>query len=195
MFIFALVSGSTIKKLFTSPLMSKRLPPLKVKGFFIMKTGRERHKLINHILYRKWATMKSKCNDPNNTSYKYYGGRGIRVCEEWENDFISFYNWSINNGWIDGLTIDRINNNGNYEPSNCRFATMKMQLNNTRRSLYIIYKNRTYPAYILFEKLGLPNKYHSELISKIKKNSDKNPIEIIDKFIHRYRPLFGVDNL
>ena len=84
-----------------------------------------------------YHSMIRRCYDKNSTKYKYWGGRGIIVCDDWKKDFISFYNWAINNGfdvekpWYN-CTIDRINNNGNYEPNNCRFATAKQQRNNQR---------------------------------------------------------------
>lgn len=86
-----------------------------------------------HKLYRIYWRMKSSCYNINNRSYKYYGGRGITVCNEWLNSYESFYNWSISNGYREGLTIDRIDNNGNYEATNCRWVDMKVQNNNKRQ--------------------------------------------------------------
>ena len=100
------------------------------------KTGKER---ISKI----WSDMRYRCNNKNCNIYKNYGGRGIKVCEEW-NVFENFYNWSIENGYSDNLSIDRIDVNGDYEPSNCRWATYTQQLNNTRRSTYITYKGETH---------------------------------------------------
>lgn len=95
-------------------------------------------------LYDKFISMKRRCYDAKRKDYQYYGARGIQVCDEWLNDFQAFYDWAINNGYRDGLTIDRINNDGNYEPSNCRWATMEQQNNNTRLTKHIKYSNYNY---------------------------------------------------
>lgn len=84
----------------------------------------------NTKLYRRWVSMKRRCSDPKHRAYHRYGGRGIRVCEEWRNDYHAFKVWSVQHGFRDGLEIDRINNDGNYEPSNCRYVTKQENLKN-----------------------------------------------------------------
>lgn len=96
-----------------------------------------KHGKSSHKLYRVWASMKGRCLDKGDSSYSNYGGRGISICHDWMNDFNIFYNWAISNGYRDGLSIDRINNDGNYEPSNCRWATAKTQCRNTRKSINV----------------------------------------------------------
>lgn len=81
-------------------------------------------------LYSIWQGMKARCNRRSHTWYKRYGGRGISICDEWVDDFQAFYNWAMANGYRDDLSIDRINNDGNYEPSNCKWSTEKEQKNN-----------------------------------------------------------------
>ncbi len=81
-------------------------------------------------LHSVWAGMKSRCNSPNDTAFKYYGGKGIQVCEQWK-EYPRFKSWAMNNGYKDTLTIDRISSEGDYTPSNCRFIT---QGENTRRA-------------------------------------------------------------
>lgn len=79
-----------------------------------------------------WARMVERCFDPKSISWKHYGARGISVCEEWKSSFAIFREWAITNGWEKRKQIDRINPNGNYEPSNCRFVTNKENSNNKR---------------------------------------------------------------
>lgn len=88
-------------------------------------------------IYRTRRGMIDRCSNEKSKGYKRYGGRGIKVCEEWlgENGFENFYNWAIENGYTDNLTIDRINNDGDYEPSNCRWITTKEQNRNTSKNL------------------------------------------------------------
>lgn len=101
-----------------------------------------KHQMMNTRLYRIWQNMKRRCDTPSTDSYKNYGARGIKVCEEWldkEKGFLNFYNWAISNGYKENLTIDRINVNGNYEPSNCRWVSNKEQANNKRNNHFIEY--------------------------------------------------------
>lgn len=87
-------------------------------------------------IYGVWNEMCRRCNAPTCTSYNRYGARGITVCDDWLS-YDNFYEWAMANGYKEGLTIDRVNNNGNYEPSNCRWVTQAEQNRNTRRNVYI----------------------------------------------------------
>lgn len=106
------------------------------------------HGLADTRIYIVWRGIKTRCNCPSDTNYKRYGARGIKMCNEWENSFISFYNWAIANGYDTNAkrgecTLDRIDINGNYCPENCRWITNKEQAKNKRTNRYITYKNQT----------------------------------------------------
>jgi hypothetical protein len=107
------------------------------------KKGAEslKHGLINSRLYRIWAHMKERCHNPMCADYKNYGGRGIMVCNEWE-EFTPFYKWAMANGYKDNLTLERIEINGNYEPENCKWIPKAEQANNKRNNRLISYKGQ-----------------------------------------------------
>ena len=94
-------------------------------------------------LYHIWQGMKQRCFWPKSPIYKYYGGRGITVCDEWKNDFLSFAEWSKISGYSDSLTLDRIDTDGNYEPNNCRWSTYKEQERNKRNNRLIEFRGET----------------------------------------------------
>ena len=97
-----------------------------------------KHHSYRTRLYKIWEHMKYRCNNPNCSSYADYGGRGIKVCDEWQ-DYIPFSEWALASGYEDSLTIDRVDVDGNYEPSNCRWATRKEQQNNLRCTIFVEY--------------------------------------------------------
>lgn len=106
-------------------------------------------------LYEIWRCAKQRCYNKNDNSYKNYGSRGIKVCSEWKNDFVKFKDWALKNGYKDNLTIDRINNDGNYEPGNCKFSIMKEQQRNKRSNRLITYGEETHCLTEWAEILGM----------------------------------------
>ena len=117
----------------------------------------EKHGLYYHLLHGVWHGMKQRCYYKKNKYYEDYGGRGICVCDEWRNNFKKFYDWATKSGWKKGLYIDRINNNGNYEPENCRFVTPSESNKNRRpysnSGVKYVYFNKVHKLYQVLKNI------------------------------------------
>lgn len=118
-------------------MTSKHAAQLKV-----VHANNKRHGLTGTPLYFVWAKLFQRCYNKKNKYYKLYGGRGITVCDEWK-DFSVFNQWAINNGYKPGLTIDREDNDGIYEPGNCRWVTQKVQCNNLRKNIVFVFNGES----------------------------------------------------
>lgn len=123
-----------------------------------MKTVKKNHGLRKTRIYNIWSNMKDRCYNINNPNYKNYGGRGISVYRDWFLHFKSFYDWSVDNGYMDGLTIERINNDSGYCPNNCKWASRKEQSRNRRTNRFIEYNNEKMTVVEWAEKTGI-NEY------------------------------------
>lgn len=135
---WALTNGYTKGK--TIELIDKDASFSPKNCFFSTKF--QHHGMSQSRLYIEWKNMLLRCNTPSHKSYKDYGGRGISVCSQWH-EFPNFKDWALANGYNDDLSIDRIDVNGNYEPSNCRFTDMVTQCNNRRNNQYYTYKGES----------------------------------------------------
>lgn len=120
----------------------------------------DNHSILHKRIYQVWASMKDRCSNPNSQNYKWYGGKGIIVCEEWKNSFESFYKWALENGYKEdakrgAYTLDRIDTNGNYEPSNCRFVNTKIQSRNKSTTFYLTHNGVTKSLADWSEEVGI----------------------------------------
>lgn len=120
-----------------------------------LKERRLKHGMSETKLNGIYSSMKRRCYNKNDKNYNDYGNRGITVCDEWKNNSKAFYNWALSNGYQEGLTIDRIDNNGNYEPSNCKWATMKEQSRHRRNSRLVEYNGKAQCISAWAEELGV----------------------------------------
>lgn len=126
----------------------------------------QKHGHSNSRLHRIWTNMKSRCTNENATGFHKWGGKGIAVCDEWSNDFQSFYNWSMVNGYTEKLTIDRIDGSKDYSPENCRWVTYKEQANNISINHQYTFKGETLNSTEMAEKYGLKRTTFEERLKR-----------------------------
>lgn len=140
-------------------------------GCLKVESGKDRrdHGLSQTPLYYVWSSMKSRCNNINNKRYKNYGARGIKVCHEWNDDFYSFYKWAIENGYKNGVSIDRIDVNDNYAPDNCRWIKLKEQNRNKTNNRIVKYKGKERLLVDLAKQFNISSSY---LAYHLEKNED-----------------------
>nr|DAV90524.1 MAG TPA: PVL ORF-50-like family [Caudoviricetes sp.] len=139
------------------------------------------HNMSNTRIYRIWNDVKARCYYVGNDNYKYYGKRGITMCEEWKDSFENFYNWAINAGYNDDLTLDRIDTNGGYYPSNCRWITLTEQCRNRRNNVKYKYNGEEKTLKEWEEIYGVPsatswariNKYGWDVAKAITYNEEE----------------------
>lgn len=139
-------------------------------GCAAIETARKNHTthgMGKTRLYRIWSNIKSRCENPGSSVYERYGGRGITVCDEWRDSFQSFKDWAEENGYKDNLTIDRIDNNGEYSPENCRWATPKEQGNNKRNNHLIEINGETKTLSQWCDLYGLSSDLVKQRINKL----------------------------
>ena len=124
-------------------------------------------------LYRIWKDMRRRTTNPHRHNYMRYGGRGIRVCQEWTDSYESFKSWALSHGYDDGLSIERIDNDGDYCPENCRWATKKEQSNNRSTSVHYTHKGKTAPVTEWAEITGVP---YTTILNRMKRGVDDDHI-------------------
>ena len=129
--------GNITKPIMGGDLRSGKVQSCKCMHNELLSQKRKTHGETKTRLHRIWQNMKRRCDTPSVPCYDVYGGRGIKVCDEWLHDYPAFRDWALANGYADNLSIDRIDPNGNYCPENCQWATMKEQSNNLRKNVLI----------------------------------------------------------
>ena len=121
----------------------------------ILSKRNRTHGMRHHTLYSVWTNMITRCCNTNAVNFRNYGGRGIGICVEWKKSFAHFSDWALSHGWKEGLQIDRINNNGHYEPQNCRFVTNSVNGRNRRNNRLLTFDGVTLCAADWADRIGV----------------------------------------
>lgn len=124
----------------------------------VLSSRQKTHGDSNKHLYWAWKSIKARCYNKNTRYYNYYGGRGIQMCDEWKNSYEAFRDWAYTSGYTQGLSIDRIDNDDNYSPANCRWVTRDVQANNKRNNIMVEHEGITHNVTEWCNLLGLKAK-------------------------------------
>ena len=146
-------------------------------------------------IYSTYDSMRKRCYNEKHDNYKRYGGRGIIICDEWLNDFMKFYNWAIENDYKEGLTIERIDYDGNYEPNNCKWATWEEQSYNKSNTLYIEVDSEMKTTKQWSDETGIPQYIIYQRYARYRKK-DKKELELLtkEKFFKPVRKIHKKEN-
>ncbi|WP_445486433.1 hypothetical protein [Niallia sp. 03133] len=120
--------------------------------------GLYKHGLSKTRIHALWRKVRDRCNNPNASNYQNYGGRAISICDEWNGDFLCFYSWAMSHGYQEGLSLERIDVNGNYEPANCKWIEPREQSRNKRDTIYADINGVTKPLIEWSEIYEVPYK-------------------------------------
>ncbi|MCK5600601.1 hypothetical protein KAR91_01960 [Candidatus Pacearchaeota archaeon] len=163
-----IVRGMTLRSGGLKNCGCARRDPLQVR-MSSDKAGKD----VRHPLYPVFHAMKRRCYNEASSDYYKYGERGITICEDWRDDPNSFVKWGISHGWEKGLQVDRVDNNGNYSPENCRFVTAKENCRNTRRNVWVKYKGQDRLLFELGEEFGIDRKILYDRVKRYKWDIEK----------------------
>lgn len=192
--------GNEIEFTYSQVKCEKHICCIKCRPKYLQThNGSYKHGETRTQLHQVWQSIKRRCYDKNNNRYYAYGGRGIKVCDEWlgDNGYVNFRNWALQNGYKEEklpngrneLTIDRIDVNGNYEPSNCRWVDNFVQANNTTKNRYITYNNETHSLKEWSRILNVP--YHRIQYRTLHGMSFEDAIKDCNYKELSYHTLFG----
>ena len=144
-----------------------------------LRLSRKKHGMHKTKLYSAWSHMKQRCFNPKCKSYENYGGRGITVCKEWTDSFEAFRDWAFDNGYSEELTLDRIDNNGNYTPDNCRWASMAVQERNKRNNHYVTFNGEMMTMSECARKAGVSRNSLNHRIQRKNMTADEAVADIL----------------
>ena len=135
------------------------------------------HSMSKTRLYHEWLSMRNRCYKSQPKDYKSYEGRGITVCDEWKDDFVSFMDWALSNGYAEDLSLDRIDVNNGYSPDNCRWITIEEQQRNRRDTIHIFFEGRDWCLKSLCEHIDFPYKTAHQRYTTAKKKGIEITVE------------------
>lgn len=162
----------TVKSVFKTTLLSGRSKSCGCHSADNLKGINATHGLSDTRIYHTWSSMKRRCSPKSHNDRKIYYDRGIKVCDEWASDFMAFYEWAMSNGYNDTLSIDRIDNDGDYSPSNCRWVAIEKQQSNKRNNINVEYNGKVYDLHALCRLLDFPYKTAHRRFQRMKKRGD-----------------------